>query len=255
MSRSLINTSLFMNKINEDSYEKVDDQEDLYIIKSENKNYYLYRQRLIDTVKDLYPYAHVQISKLEKDQKQLLENTMKATKLLYHSNVLKNLIVDDIQEIFKDIKNPTPGSVCAFFITCFNHDDFKGPLGCHPKALSFGCDTCEDTILSYNYGFIPINRHHTNHAYIYIDCKFTNFTRKDIQKLKDDGIQKVTLIYGNKNGTYQEITYQMSLDKLPVSKNTTTASTSTIVLLIIIILIMLGLLFVYGNGYLEEFIL
>ena len=273
MSRSLINTSLFMNHStsqqssdetgslesdNHDaSYVKVSDEEDLYIIHTADKKFYLYRQRLINTVKELHAYAHVQIPKLEKEQAKLLESTIEATRILYNSNVLKKLILDDIQEIFKDVKNPTPGSVSAFFLACFNNDDFQGPLGCNPRcaASSLGCDTfdCADTILVYsNRQFNALNDKQSSHAYIYIESdKFVSFTTRDIQRLRDAHIETVTLIYGNKNGTYREITYKMALEQLPTCNNTTTASGSTIAFIMIIILIILILAFLYSNGYLE----
>lgn len=273
MSRSLINTSLFMNPSNsftssdetvssdnehEASYVKVSDEEDLYIIHTSDKKFYLYRQRLLNTVRELHAYANVQITQLEEEQTKLLESTIEATRILYNSNVLKKLILDDIQEIFKDVKNPTPGSVSAFFLACFNNDNFQGPLGCNPRcaASSLGCDTfnCADTILVYsNRQFNALNDKQTSHAYIYIESdKFTAFQHKDVEQLKDAHISSVTLIYGNKNGTYREITYKMSLDQLPTSNNTTTASSGTIVLIIIIMFIILALVFLYGNGYLDS---
>ena len=271
MSRSLINTSLFMNHStsqqssdeteseHEDaSYVKVSDEEDLYIIHTSDKKFYLYRQRLIDTVKELHAYANVQITQLDKEQAKLLNSTIEATRILYNSNVLKKLILTDIQDIFKDVKNPTPGSVSAFFLACFNKDDFQGPLGCNPRcaASSLGCNTfdCADTILVYaNHQFNALNDKQTSHAYIYIECdKFITFKPQEIQQLRDAHISTVTLIYGNKNGTYREITYKMPIDKLPINNNTTTASTGTIVVIILIILIILVLLFLYGNGVLEN---
>ncbi len=269
MSRSLINTSLFMSHSNSqesilddssDGYEKVPDEDDLYIIRTPEKNFYLYRQRLIDTIKELHEYAHIQISNLEKKQSKLLKSTTEATRLLYNSNVLKSLILTDIQEIFKDVKNPIPGSVAAFFLACFNNDDFKGPLGCNPRcaASSLGCDTfeCSDTILVYsNNQFNALHDKQSSHAYIYIESeKFINFHPHHIKELKDAQISSVTLIYGNKNGTYREITYQLALEDLPVSNNVTTASAGTILVIVVIILIILILLFLYGNGYLERFL-
>ena len=285
MSRSLINTSLFINSDDHDnlntsdtfstdgndgtsgsesiidhedvaSYEKISDEEDLYIIRTKGKSHYLYRQRLIDTVTELHDYAHVQISQLEKPQAKLLSSTIEATRILYNSNVLKILILDDIQRIFSDIKNPTPGSVSAFFLACFNNDDFNGPLGCNPRcaASSLKCDTfeCSDNILVYsNHEFNSLNDKQTSHAYIYIESPtFVTFQPHEVQMLRDANISTVTLIYGNANGTYLEVTNKMSIHDLPLSQNTTTASTGTIlVIIILVILIILGLLFVYGKGY------
>ena len=266
MSRSLINTSLFMNHSTSESkddagsgesdipnanYEKVSDEEDLYIIRTADKSFYLYRQRLINTVKELHAYKHIQISQLEKYQAKLFESTVEATRILYNNHVLKKLILDDIQEIFKDVKNPAPGTISAFFLACFNNDDFQGPLGCNPRcaASSLGCEAfdCEDTILVYSGGqFNALNEKQSSHAYIYIESdKFVKFNSYDVQQLKNAHIFSVTIIYGNKDGTYRDITYKMNLDQLPTHSNNS-ASAGVIVLVIIILLIILALVFIYG---------
>ena len=282
MSRSLINTSLFMSHSQESkheagsgtsytetdriseptnddcNYEKISDEEDLYIIRTADKKYHLYRQRLINTVKELHSYATVQISQLEKEQAKLLESTMEATRILYNSKVLKKLILDDIQQIFKDVKNPRPGSVAAFFLACFNKDNFQGPLGCNPRcaASSMGCEhfDCADTILVYsNREFNALNDKHTEHAYIYIESdKFNHFTPQCIQKLRDANIFSVTMIYGDATGSYKEVSYKLSLDQLPVgTKKQSTTSAGGIIFVILLIIMVFTLVFLYGNGYMD----
>ncbi len=286
MSRSLINTSLFLNHSTSESkddagsgiedpsltgiedssltgesdianYEKVSDKDDLYIIRHDDKSFYLHRQRLIDTVKQLYAYKHVQISQLEKHQAKLFESTIEATRILYNSHVLKKLILEDIQKIFKNVKTSAPGSVSAFFLACFNDDNFQGPLGCNPRcaASSLGCEAfdCEDTILVYSNGqFNALNEKQTSHAYIYIESdKFVKFNHLDVQRLKGAQISSVTIIYGNKDGTYRDITYRLNLDQLHTHHQNNSASSATIILVIIILLIILALVFLYGNHYMN----
>lgn len=288
MSQSIINSSLFMiNPLAEISsedhdiykykgsnpdnisntpnnsklpvYEKISDTEDIYLIRTENGSFEYHRKNLIETLTELHNSAHVPVSQLNDSQTALLASTTEVTRILYNSNALKDLIMKDVQNIFSDIKNPIPGTVAAFFVGCFNDDKFTGPIGCNPRCAASSllkCDgenfECSDTILIFsNNQFRTLNKNKSNKAYIYIQSPtFTMFSPNNIQNLKDSGIQSAILIYGNKDGSYREVTGEMSIDKLPVSRLFTTTNTwagPILFLILLVIIIIIAFLSIYGK--------
>jgi len=268
MSESLIDASLYVNFGNETSeshdkntkklpvYEKISETEDIYIIHTKDHSYELHRTRLIDTLKELHKYAHIQITQLDEKQSKLLASTIETTRLLYNTKALKDLVLKDIQHIYSHIKNPVPGTVASFFIGCFNLDEFTGPLGCNPRCAAslLKCEgvsfECGDTILIFsNHDFTSVNKKMTTHAYIYIeDENFKEFSKHEYNRLNDAGIKSVTLIYGNADGSYREITNEIFLNH----SNTTDATNIgwIILIIVIILLIIIALMFFYGREYL-----
>jgi hypothetical protein len=267
MSESLIDSTLFIRDSSSSSnndqyddifYEKISDTDDIHLIKTNTGSYELHRNRLISTLKELHHYSHVFVSKLKEEQSELLSSTIEATRILYNSRVLKDMVLNDIREIYKDIKNPIPGTVGAFFVGCFNDDNFNGPIGCNPRCAAslFNCDNdgleCSDTILIFeNNTFTSLNNKNTQHAYIYIESyNFVSFTMNQIHKLQEANITTVTLIYSDIDGSYKEVTGRIDIDTLITvcNQNTSTSSSTSIIaiiLLIIIALIFLGLIFMY----------
>ena len=52
--------------------------------------------------------------------------------------------------------------------------------------------------------------------YIYVDDnEFKGFTNYNLKTLKDTNIQTVSLIFGDEDGSYKEVSLPMSTDKLP----------------------------------------
>jgi len=263
MFESLIDASLYITsesdnvtEIKNESayYEKISEKDDIYLVHTKDRSYELHRKRLIKTLKDLHQYAHLSISQLDVQQTELLASTIETTRVLYNTNALKDLVLKDIQEIYGHIKNPIPGTVGAFFIGCFNNDDFKGPLGCNPRCAAsiLKCDgvtfECGDTILIYSKNqFKPLNNKVTTHAYIYIDDdKFVKFNKYQLGLLNKSGIKSVTMIYGNPDGSYREITNEIQLDYHECDNN----NIGWIVLIIILaLLIILGLIYFYQDSF------
>lgn len=271
MTHSLINTSLFMNsndntdeikykgekeQKNLQIYEKISNDEDIYLIKTDNgHSYKLYRKHLLDTLKELHKFSHLQTSKLNEEQNSLLSSTIEATRILYNTKALKDLVLKDIQDIFH-IKNPIPGTIGAFFVGCLNNDDFTGPIGCNPRCAAslLNCDehfNCSDTILILTENeFKSLNNKHTSHAYIYIeDSEFKDFKSYQISQLKDAGIQSITIIYSNEDGSYKEITNELHIDTFDCDNNSNIQAGWIVIIILIIILILFFLLYFYENNY------
>ena len=255
MLESLIDASLYINSSSESQsesevplYEKISDKEDVYLIHTKNHSYELHRTRLIDTLKQLHHYASIQISELKEEQSELLASTIETTRLLYNTKALKDLVLSDIQKIYKNIKNPVPGTVGAFFVGCFNNDEFDGPLGCNPRCAAslLKCDInfeCGDNILVFsNHHFTSINNKVTTHAYIYIeDEKFQKFSRYEYKLLQDSGIKSITIIYGNADGSYREISKEIILEHIEDEE-------PNYVWIIILILLLLLIFFIFYSA-------
>jgi hypothetical protein len=268
MSHSLVDSSLYINESppsdqslgshSDITYEKL--SENHYIVRTDERSYELDRKELINTLNKLHKHAHEFVPQLNKEFHDLLTSTIEATRILYNSKALKNLILDDIKSIYHDIKNPVPGTVGAFFIGCFNDDNFKGPIGCNPRCAAslFGCHNeqieCSDTVLIFSHGqFTYLNDKKTLHCFIYIeDCHFTTFSNHHVQKLKQAGHDEVTMIYTNEDGSFKHVTDRLQLHGLTTNNDSESSPVwigLIVIFVIIIILILLALLYWYNNKY------
>lgn len=221
------------------TYEHVGGEEDVFIINSQGGSFQLNRKTLKETLFDLKNHANVSVRQLNPDYTESFRSIVEALRLLYGSQALYDLVLADIRNVFSDVKDVRPGTVAAFFIGCFNDDKFPGPMGCSPKCAASlppsegtpGYANCEDLVLIYTEGlFSSLNIKRSSHAYIYIeDSNFTGFTNENIHQLKDAGIENASLVFGNQDGSYREITSSLSIDQLPHKVETITpTSTSTL---------------------------
>lgn len=269
MSHSLVDSSLLINdyqtldshstlhSVSEITYEKL--SENHYIVRTDEKSYELDRKELINTLNKLHKHAHQFVGKLDKESHELLMSTIEATRILYNSKALKDLILKDIRQIYHDIKNPVPGTVGAFFIGCFNDDQFKGPIGCNPRCAAslFGCHNeqieCADTILIFSHGqFTSLNDKKTSHCIIYIeDANFETFSNHHIYKLRQAGHEEVTIVYSDSDGSYKHVSDRMKLGDVHHVHDDSNVSWTVliIILVIIVVLILLALLYWYNNKY------
>lgn len=257
MLPSLIDTSLFIES-SEGQYEKISDN--VYLIRDkEGKKCELHRNDLIYSLKELYKYSHVFIDHLKEEHKKLLDSITEATRILHHSKVLKELVLKDIKTIFDDLSHPVPGTVGAFFVGCYNKDNFKGPLGCNPRcAASFiTCDkeqlACEDHIFIFkDHQFVKLNKKDhkqpSEHVYIYIDdCEFEQFKSSQLNLLKRSHVKRVTLIYSNEDGTYKDIKYNVDITKIATVNDESNAWWIILIIFIIIVFVLLlgGMSYLY----------
>lgn len=249
---------------NSDTYEHIGGDEDIFIINKENGSFQLHRKALKESLLELKSQAHTPIRHLNPEYTESFRSIVEAIKLLYGSQALYDLVLSDIRSIFSDVTNVKPGTVAAFFTGCFNDDKFPGPMGCSPKCAaslrpsegSPGYAACDDLVLIYSDGlFSSLNEKQSTHAYIYIsDPDFKGFTTENLRQLRSSGIENVSLIFGNQDGSYREVTSALPIDQLPKSEadnitvsqteSTTTNTGAGIALVIVIIAIIILLLVV-----------
>lgn len=263
------------------SYEHVGGEEDIFIINGQGGSFQLHRKTLKDTLSDLKTQANVSVRQLSPEHTESFRSIVEALRLLYGSQALYDLVLTDIRAVFSDIKDVKPGTVAAFFIGCFNDDKFPGPMGCSPKCAASlppaegtpGYTNCDDLVLIYSEGlFSSLNEKRSSHSYIYIgDADFSGFTVENIRQLREAGIENSSLIFGNQDGSYREVTSALTLDQLPRklesetsklqssatnnqpapnnTENSNTTSGAGIVFAIIIIVIIILLLVVLYRAY------
>ena len=208
-----------------ETYEHVGGEDDIFIINTPGGSYQLHRKTLKDTLLELKKQAHISVKHLSPENNESFKSIVEALRLLHGSQALYDIVLADIRGIFLDIKDIRPGTVSAFFIGCFNEDKFPGPLGCNPKCTASlppsdgtpGYAACDDLILIYSDGlFNSLNERQSSHAYIYIgDIKFQGFTPENISQLKAAGVENASIIFGNQDGSYREVTSALTLSQLP----------------------------------------
>jgi hypothetical protein len=253
-------------------YEHVGGDQDIFVVNSQGGSFQLHRNTLKETLLELKTQAGVSIRQLNPEHTESFKSIVEALRLLYGSQAIYDLVLTDIHAVFADVKDIKPGTVAAFFIGCFNDDKFPGPIGCSPKCTAslppsegtLGYANCDDLVLIYSDGlFSSLNEKRSPHAYIYIgDTNFAGFSIENVQQLKDAGIENTSLIFGNHDGSYREVTSALTLDQIPRSteqlasqpqdtntNNTGNAVGAGIAFAIIIIIIIILLLIVLYRSY------
>ena len=210
----------------QNKYEHIGGDEDIFIINGDNGSYQLHRKTLKDTLKELKTHANVSVRQLSPEHTESFRSIVEALRILYGSQALYDLVLSDIRTEFADVKDFRPGTVAAFFIGCFTDDKFSGPIGCSPKCAASlpptegtpGYANCDDLVLIYSEGlFSSLNEKRSTHAYIYIgDVDFAGFSAENIRQLRDAGIENASLIFGNQDGSYREVTSALPVDQLPL---------------------------------------
>jgi len=243
------------------------------VINNNGGSFQLHRNTLKETLVDLKSQSHVSIRNLSAEYTESFRSVIEALRLLYGSQALYDMVLNDIRHIFSDVKDIKPGTVAASFVGCLNDDKFSGPIGCSPKCAAAlpptegtpGYYNCEDLVLIYSGGlFSSLNDKLSNHAYIYIgDTNFEGFSGENVQQLRDAGIEKVTLVFGDKDGAYSEITEVLPLDQIPTkagsnvntsnlqasSTETSSNTTGAIVIGVIVVVIVILLLVILYRTY------
>lgn len=254
------------NETSGESFEHVGGEDDAFIIHKEGGPFRLSRKELRDTLEDLKTQSHVHVKHLNERHTAQFKTVVEAMRMLYGSQALYDIVLTDIKHVFNN-HHVKPGTVAAHFVGCFNDSNFPGPLGCSPKCASSlkptdgtpGYSNCDDLVLIYCDGmFSALNEKRSSHAYIYIsDSNFNGFTSDNIKQLCDAGIETVSLIFGNPDGSYREITGALSLDQLPrtnhvvapCNTNTETSNNAGVIFAIIILAIIILLLIIIYRNY------
>lgn len=206
------------------------DLNNVIVLNGTNDSFQLHRDTLRESLHELKRDAQTPVRQLNPQQTASFNSIVEALRLLYASQALYDLVLLDIRNIFGDVTNVKPGTVGAFFVGCFTDDKFPGPLGCSPKCASSlrptegtpGYNTCDDLVLIYSQQhFSSLNNKQSKHVYIYVDdVNFNGFTKDNIVQLKDAGIENASLIFGNSDGSYREVTSAVPINNLPTSSNT-----------------------------------
>jgi len=206
-------------------YEHVGGEEDVFIISGQGGSFQLHRKTLKETLTELKIQANVSVRHLSPEHTESFRSVVEALRLLYGSQGLYDLVLTDIRTVFADVKDVKPGTVAAFFIGCFNDDKFPGPMGCSPKCAASlppsegtpGYSNCDDLVLIYSEGlFSSLNEKRSAHAYIYIsDSNFSGFSAENLRQLRGADIENASLIFGNQDGSYREVTSALTIEQLP----------------------------------------
>ena len=208
------------------SYHHDGGKDDVFIIESNaNSSFSLRRAQLKNTLISLREYSNVNIKALPPAQTEAFNNVVDVFRLLHGTQALYDIILADVRDIFKNVKDIRPGTVAAYFAGCFTDDDFPGSPGCNPKCASSlpppegspGHSDCDDLVLIYvNGNFNALNSKKSSLAHIFVeDQHFKGFTKNDIQQLTDNGIERVVMIFGNPDGSYREISSPNPVSSLP----------------------------------------
>jgi hypothetical protein len=259
------NTVLFIKGNKDVTFELKKGYDNVYIIKTSDTKWEFNRNDLLEALKSLKKHYYTSIKTLGEEQQESFGKVMAALDMLHKTGKLYELIHNDIQHIFADVKIVIPGTVAAYFIGCSSNDNFSGPMGCNPKCAASlapgGKDpsnyTCGDLVLMYENDrtFSSLNQKMSPHCYIYIgDFRFKGFSRENIQQLTDANISSVTLIYGKEDGTYGDVISSMPVNQLPLVTDTSTDATSDdngawILFVVIIAIIILILLLILYQSY------
>lgn len=229
-------------------------KDDVVVLRQGQVDYELNRTTLRETLQELRTVATVAIEKLSTAHTVMFTSVVDALRLLHSDHHNYNLVYGDVQAVFADVKSPPGGSVAAFLAGCFADDKFTGPRGCSAKCaagLPLGEDTpaynsCDDLILHLSNGELSsINSKQSEHAYVYVDDRFTGFSTLHIKQLQEGGVARVSIVHADKNGTYEKMTPTTSLDKLPLQKH----SYMTMVILFILLLVALCVFYFLRRGW------
>lgn len=235
--------------------------DDIFDIKRDSNTFQLSRTVLKSSLESLKTKSSVFIRDLDPYHTELFKSIIEAMKFLQTTQPVYEIVVADIRSVFSDVPHIKPGTVGAAFIGCFNDDKFPGPLGCSPKCVSSiqpaddtpGHSNCDDLVLIYSDShFSPLNDKHSSHAYIYLENNFNTFTSQNISELREAGVTNVSLIYGNPDGSYREITSPQSLESLPATtteENSSSAAGATAIIILIIVIIIILLLFAFYQPF------
>jgi hypothetical protein len=258
-------------------------ESDVFTVQSADGPLQVDRGLLRETLIRLKGDAQTLVNQLSAEKTEDFKSVMEALRALYNSPSAHEVMLNDIRREFENISPIKPGTVAAFFVGCFTGDKFPGPIGCSPKCVASifptsgtpGYSQCDDLVLIYFDGvFSSLNEKRSAHAYIYVgESNFNGFSVENVKQLRDSGIENASIIFGNPDGTFREVTSVLALDQLPkqngkgirnagqTGSNGTSSGSNTdgnsngsmgggVVLLIIIIVVIVILLYlIYRDNY------
>lgn len=190
---------------------------------------------------------NLKIDNLDEDMEFFFKNVVESIEIIKNSKTIYNQARDDIYNIFYTNENILPNTIESYFVGCYNNKDFDDLITCNPRCTpSIKWDEtiteCDKLVLNYNKKFEKLNENEqSEHAIIYIDDpNFEGFREKDIKKLKNYNIQKITLIYSKKSGKLMKGKIY-DIDNLP--KKIKEKNESNLLIISIILIIVFFIIF------------
>jgi hypothetical protein len=259
-------SKFFKNQENKDDKEKilfkndiVKDDKDFYVIEKENENYQISKKDFEKDVLFMKEYSNVNIKNLPSEAKKKFDEIIGTMEFLYETQSLYESLLKEIKNKFSDVKVIKPGTVASFFIGCFNNDNFVGNSNCNPKCVdslklpkdSMKVKPCEYVVMFYIDGKLKrLNDVSSNKAIIYIeDSKFENFTKENVNDLKKENIESISLLYPGEDGNYEKQTPFENLENIKPTENKnpnpTFDSNGNSQVLITVVSIILSIFFIF----------
>lgn len=238
MGKGRVPSNFYTIKRSENSVEKSDtlitkgkkqnkksESDSVFRIKHGGIKFKFYREHLRDTIRYLKPYAGIKLIELEEESHQYLRSVLEANEKLSSHEYYSQLMRDDIDKEFSDVSPIIPGTVGAYLVGCSRPSNFDGPKACSPSCVNSinkcGQESCEQTMLFYKNGtFTAQNNKTTPDVYIFAEKEnFKGFMPDNLARLQSNGVKTVSLILGDKNGSYDKIVKYHSVESLPKIDN------------------------------------
>ena len=223
------------DEASEYKFEHIGGDDDTYVIKDIGGAYNFHRNILKKSMRELQSYSSTYIKDLPIEVSEAFKSVIESIRRLKNTRSLYNLILKDVQDVFGDHKVVKPGTLCSYFIGCFDDDNFSGPPDCNPKCVSSITPAdhksyCSDLVLMYlDNNFSTLNDKHSTHVYVYVENEsFKGFTHENINQLHSHNVKYVTIIYGSENSNdYKEVSTAIAVDDLPLCGGKSSSSFST----------------------------
>jgi len=221
-------------------------QLDGYKVVIKGKEQFFDRSEFRTALRELQSHRATQLNALPSEIKSKLESVIESVRHLQETDQY-NSILQDIKEIFNGKEAVIPGTIGAVFTGCFV-STLGSDIGCDPRCAASlnglsNHGKCKDSVLLHTNGELSyLHNASSSHAFIHLgDPKFTGFTRENVAMLKKDGINSLTMVYGDGKGNYLKVEKAVPAEKWPIVGATDSASYANVWwgLLILIVLILL----------------
>ena len=200
--------------------------------KSQSGDYGIDKDNFRKHCEELKPFAKVQKSELSEEYYNKVRAIAELATHTYN-NPLYAEMVEIVEEVFKDVEDPQPGSVAGFFRGCYSPSKFPGRNGCSATCAGNlpipdypGWRFCDKHVGIYRNG--KFERCHqpvkdTDTILIHVVDKSFLMQQNDIDEMKESGITHAIVIPYN-NGEYGPESKPVRISDLPVSSVATKPS-------------------------------
>lgn len=231
--------------------------------------------RIVEEIKQMKSLKNVPLKNLDQKEQQKLNDLRKAALLLRRGKNY-DTIVEAIRTNYQSTNDVRPDTVGAFFYGCFLENDGEGNLACSahcagnmPVPIEPGWRDCEKSVGIYDSGELTIKyvNEKSNEILIHdISGNFQGLSSKDLKKLSDLSVEKVTLVESDASGKssgksvssgsvdyFSSISYSKTEPDfpkpLPVQRNSSWWGIIAVVVIFIIVLFVVAVLWYYKRSY------